>query len=184
MKQSGNQLSCVSLAPWWRSIGKHYEITGLKDSYCISHGQCHWPRCHLFIDAAGEPVYSLHKRPVLPEAIPGMMSWCLDAKLGQRNTWGETACYSCLVAVSYITGQAVELHMQLKRVFDVEHLSCWTNTRWCEVSGAVQIWPPQPVALNCGPPSQWHYTQCGPIIAVLLSSWARGQCDACVDIKF
>ena len=61
--------------------------------------------------------------------------------------------------------------MQLVRVFDVEDFSCWTNTGWGEVSGEVPIWPPHSVALNCGHPSQWHYTQCGPVVAVMFSSF-------------
>ena len=47
-----------------------------------------------------------------------------------------------------------------------------------EVSDAVPIWPPQSVAvaLNCGHPTQWHYTQCGPAVAVMFSScWHEKQ---------
>ena len=66
------------------------------------------------------------------------------------------------------------------RKFDVEHFSCWTNTERGEVRGAVPIWPPQSVALNCGHPSQWHYTQCGPAVAVMFSSWSTQYYhDAC-----
>ena len=36
-------------------------------------------------------------------------------------------------------------------------------------SGEVPIWPPQSVALNCGYPSKWHYTQCSPAVAVMFS---------------
>ena len=45
-----------------------------------------------------------------------------------------------------------------------------------EISGAVPIWPPQSVALNCGHPTQWLYTQCGPAVAVMFSScWHEKQ---------
>ena len=70
--------------------------------------------------------------------------------------------------------RAVPTHpiwMQLITVFNVEHFGCWTNTGRGEVSGKVLIWPPQTVALNCGHPSQWFCTQCGPAIAVMFSSW-------------
>ena len=60
--------------------------------------------------------------------------------------------------------------MQPIRVFDVGHFSCWTNTGRGEVRGVVPIWPPQSAALNCVYPSQWHYTQCGPAVAVMFSS--------------
>ena len=166
--------------------------------------------------------------------------------------WVECACYNCLVAVSYFTGQAVELSasvgmgpisllaecslftglhnfgkkshkntvevlildtlfqkLQLCRwisifyiiikctwldsvpthliwmqpigVFDVEHFSCWTNPGRDEVSGEIPIWPPQSVALNFGQPPQWHYTQCGPAVAMMFSSWclSSGLTDLC-----
>ena len=56
--------------------------------------------------------------------------------------------------------RAVPTHLiwtQLIRVFDVGHVSYWTNTGRGEVGGGVQIWPPQSVVLNCGYPSQWYY---------------------------
>ena len=61
--------------------------------------------------------------------------------------------------------------MQLINVFNVEHFSCWTNTMRDEVSGAVPIWPLQSIALYCGHPSQWYYTQCGSAVAGMFSSW-------------
>ena len=37
--------------------------------------------------------------------------------------------------------------------------------------GNTPVWPTQSIALDCGHPSQWHHTQCGPAAADIFSSW-------------
>ena len=73
------------------------------------------------------------------------------------------------IFVSCMIMQCPQLSHIDARVFVAGHVNCWTNKRWGEVSDEIPLWPPQSVAMKCGQPPQWHYSQYGPAVPVMIS---------------
>ena len=95
--------------------------------------------------------------------VPGKQSWWI---------WINTSCEFIMNDCKTTTKQSTTK----SSAYFLGYTVVAEQTGRGEVSGAVQIWPPQSVALNCGHPTQWHYTQCGPAVAVMFSScWHEKQ---------